>query len=203
MYQRPGDNARLRLPASDASQANNIALCALGRRRSKFELVGLQQLRFQDHGLRDNVALLTLLRPRGGAGTSAPGAAEAAANGSAANGFGGHSHSGSGDRIGGSDVGAAGKPQADGAGWHAADVVSCDGSSRGGESWPSALLVANTHILFNPKRGDIKVGNKNDGAAPNRPLAIHGFHAMKQTFPFRMLLVIQTDLASCPIANLT
>ncbi len=173
----------------------------LGRRRWKFELVGLQQLRFQDHGLRDNVALLTLLRPRGGAGTiaSAPYATEAAENGSAANGFGGHSHNGSCNRTGGSEVGGAGKPQADDAGWAAADVVSCDGSSRRGErSWPSALLVANTHILFNPKRGDIKVRNKNAGQRQ-----IHGFHPMTELIPFRMLLVIQTDLASCLTANLT
>ena len=121
-------------------------LCPCRRRkRAAFELVDSQRLRFEDHGLRDNVALLTLLQPRRQQEAPAPAGqlqqqrlsangGAVAANGAAANG------APAGQRSGG--CGAA-----------PAAVAAAAARSGGGPP----LLFGNTHILFNPKRGDIKV----------------------------------------------
>ncbi len=69
------------------------------RRRldSKFQLVSCERIEFKDHGLRDNVALITVLQPR---------------------------------------------------------AAAASGASRA--HLPLPVVVANTHILFNPARGDVK-----------------------------------------------
>jgi hypothetical protein len=120
------------------------------RKRAAFELVDSQRLRFEDHGLRDNVALLTLLQPRrqqeAPAGrprqqSSLANGGAAAADGAAANGTPAQQQNG-----GGSAVPAA----------TAAGSLAAAAGSGGGPP----LLFGNTHILFNPKRGDIKVRSR-------------------------------------------
>jgi hypothetical protein len=130
------------------------------RKRAAFELVDSQRLRFEDHGLRDNVALLTLLQPRrqqeAPAGqprqekVSANGGA-AAADGAAANG------APAGQQNGISSAGPA------------ATAAAGNGVAAAGSGGGLPLLFGNTHILFNPKRGDIKVRSKTQKL--RRPLA--------------------------------
>ena len=84
---------------------NHTDGCLTCWRADRFQEVGLEEINFNLLDLRDNVALLVLLRP-------------------------------------------VGPPIAVGLGKAAA--------SQELESLP-LLLVANTHLLFNPKRGDIKV----------------------------------------------
>jgi endonuclease/exonuclease/phosphatase family metal-dependent hydrolase len=85
--------------------------CMTGWKRGRFALAApARTLAMADHGLKDNVALLTLLKPVGV--ESVPGEAG----------------------TGGGAAGPLPPPP------------------------PPTLLIANTHLLFNPKRGDLKLG---------------------------------------------
>lgn len=93
--------------------------CATFWQTEKFEAVRLEKLEFLDHDLKDNVALITSLRP----------------------------------------LITSAKPFVD----PSRVSSTSEASSVGGASSCSAappvplLVVANTHILFNPSRGDVKV----------------------------------------------
>lgn len=118
-----------------------------------------RRLCFEDHGLRDNVGLLTLLRPRQqqtGVHQGAP-APHSRQQGHGSNGAGGFANGGSasgGAANGWPATGSSGA--ANGTGSSGGKHVTEAGSSRSQQRRP-LLLVGNTHILFNPKRGDIKV----------------------------------------------
>ena len=43
---------------------------------------------------------------------------------------------------------------------NALSIAAVGGGTPGGCGWPPPLLVANTHVLFNPKRGDVKVSSE-------------------------------------------
>lgn len=117
------------------------------RKRAGFELVDSQRLRFEDHGLRDNVALLTLLRPRRQqeAPTGQPRQQSSLANGGAA------------VADGAAGNGAPAGQQNGVGGVAPAAVAAGSGAAAAGSGGGPPLLFGNTHILFNPKRGDIKV----------------------------------------------
>lgn len=116
----------------------------LRRLRDKFQAVTCERIEFRDHGLRDNVALLSILRPRCSAWGQA--AAAPTLNGSAT------------PLVHGSTTpavnGAASSEMPGG--------VQCSSTPGAGSSVHAGdaaaqLVVANTHILFNPARGDVKV----------------------------------------------
>ncbi len=47
---------------------------------------------------------------------------------------------------------------------------------------PPALLVGNTHLLFNPKRGDIKVGDSGASQLASSLAALHSGRCPYQTW---------------------
>ena len=137
-----------------ADLAGTYELRPWHRKRAAFELIDSQRLRFEDHGLRDNVALLTLLQPRRQqeAHAGRPRQQSASVNGGAAAAYGAAANgTPAGQRNG---VGSA-APAVAAAGSGAAAAGS--GIAAAGSSGGPPLLFGNTHILFNPKRGDIKV----------------------------------------------
>ncbi|KAK9842562.1 hypothetical protein WJX81_006229 [Elliptochloris bilobata] len=124
--------------------------CLTFWRRGCFREVSAEALRLRDLGLRDNVALLVLLEPiPDGGGPSSDGPSQMG-------GPSGWSESDVGD-------GDARQPRSSKAG-AASDAAARNGRAAaeardGGGAGAQAplLLVGNTHLLFNPRRGDIKV----------------------------------------------
>ena len=179
--------------------------CATFWNPDRFEAVGVDRIQLAQHGLKDNVALLVMLRTRGGSGSGSGGAvggsgAEGAdvaqgdeqarqegACGSGQSGEGGGSvqvaAQGGKRRSGGEQQDeAVGRRR--GRGPSLKDRFTQGGGScpedevlallplssaataaaeaaAGGQDMagrPPLLLVANTHVHFNPRRGDVKLG---------------------------------------------
>jgi hypothetical protein len=112
--------------------------------------VKVDRISMDAHRLKDNVALLMLLQPVSQPGAEghkgqAPSPAAAAAL---------PSFSSSSSFHGGPGQPATGGSSGQGSGAAAAAVGVAPGASDLG----AQVLVANTHVLFNPKRGDVKLG---------------------------------------------
>lgn len=180
--------------------------CATFWNPDSFEAVGVDRIQLAEHGLKDNVALLVMLRARGGSGSGSGGSAgeTGAEGGGVAQGDEqarqeGACGSGRGGEAGISVQAAAqggkrrsGGEQQDEAvgrrrsrGLSLKDRFTQGGGSRPEDEEPPAmpplssaaaaaaeaaaggqemtdkvplLLVANTHVHFNPRRGDVKLG---------------------------------------------
>lgn len=94
--------------------------CATFWQTEKFEAVRLEKLEFSDHDLKDNVALITSLRPLITSAKSSEDPSRVSSTSEAPS-------------VGGASSSCPASPPA------------------------PLLVVANTHILFNPSRGDVKV----------------------------------------------
>jgi len=119
--------------------------CLTAYKRAEFDLVHSETIAMADHGLRDNVALLLVLRPKqqgtqvqqqqGGGNASAPATAVASSSSSSA----------TAEKKEGEEEEAKTSPS--------------QPSPQPSRLLPphAPILVANTHLLFNPKRGDVKL----------------------------------------------
>ena len=136
---------------------------------ARFSAVSAEALRMRDLGLRDNVALLVLLQPIAGGGGGSGGAGpcavgpEAAACGDAAASCGAAGEAACGGGRAPADAQVANGAPAGGFAQQAPHPNKAGAgagvpvASGAGAAAAPLLLVGNTHLLFNPRRGDIKV----------------------------------------------
>ena len=139
---------------------------------ARFTAVSAEALRMRDLGLRDNVALLVLLQPIAGGGGAGGGAGpraggpEAAACGDAAASCGAAGEAACGGGRAPADAQVANGAPAGGFAPHAPHMqkvgagVGVPVAGGTGAAGAPLLLVGNTHLLFNPRRGDIKVWSR-------------------------------------------
>lgn len=142
--------------------------CATFWLREKFQEVHLNRLEFKDHGLKDNVALITSLQPITSSVTSSTFSA-------LGNFSGGSCASGNSRTVDGKASHCIGIQTSQTSGGSMANDPPSSQDAASGPASPSTavtsaftnsaealggtplLVVANTHILFNPSRGDVKV----------------------------------------------
>jgi len=142
--------------------------CLTAYKRAEFELVHSETIAMADHGLRDNVALILVLRPKAravpaAAAASATAAAPAAAAAAAA--------AAPPAAAAAAAVAPGEKKEGEEEAKDRAAAASAASAAAEEEAKPqppqpqpprplpphAPFLVANTHLLFNPKRGDVKL----------------------------------------------
>lgn len=180
--------------------------CATFWNPDSFEAVGVDRIQLAEHGLKDNVALLVMLRARGGSGSGSGGSAgetgaegggvaqgdeQARQEGACGSGRGGEAGISVQAAAQGGKRRSGGEQQDEAVGRRRSrgpslkDRFTQGGGSRPEDEEPPAmpplsssaaaaaeaaaggqemtdkvplLLVANTHVHFNPRRGDVKLG---------------------------------------------
>ena len=121
------------------------------RQADRFEAVHTELLQLRDHNLKDNVALIVALQARGGNPVGVPSDRSELSQKQV-------------DALPSQPCAECVSGTSAAVHWDGAQACKSEGGTTS-QSDPAhhdtglpGLLVGNTHLLFNPKRGDIKVG---------------------------------------------